>query len=124
MFQIRLKELREKAHLSQASLAKKIGVSQSTVGMWESGRNKPKNAQLVMLSTLFGVSADFLLGIEDKTATEHEKMITELTDDELELLTIYRNLNADAKNTLLRMARYAADSHLAQEGLIQNKRTS
>ena len=37
MFQVRLKELRERAGFSQAVLAKKVGVAQSTVGMWESG---------------------------------------------------------------------------------------
>ena len=46
MFQVRLKALRERAGLSQAALAKKVGVGQSTVGMWESGRNKPENAKL------------------------------------------------------------------------------
>ena len=62
MFSIRLKELREKAGYSQAQLAKKIGVGQSTVGMWENGKNKPQNAKLEMLATLFDVSIDYLLG--------------------------------------------------------------
>lgn len=62
MFRIRLKELREQFHLSQAALAKKIGVSQSAVGMWESGRNMPESTKLEALATLFDVSTDYLLG--------------------------------------------------------------
>ena len=62
MFRIRLKELREKAGYSQAQLAIKLGVRQSTVGMWENGTNKPKNMMLEKLANMFGVSTDYLLG--------------------------------------------------------------
>lgn len=61
MFQIVLKELREQYQLSQAELAQKLNISQSTVGMWESGRNKPDYATLLTLSSLFHVSLDFLM---------------------------------------------------------------
>lgn len=60
MFQVALKELREEHHLSQAALAKMLGISQSTVGMWESGRNKPTYAMLTRLAALFQVSVDRL----------------------------------------------------------------
>lgn len=84
MFQIRLKELREKAKLSQAALAQKIGVRQSTVGMWESGKNKPENAKLEALANLFQVSTDYLLGREEKPSAQGEglkgKVISRLDD--------------------------------------------
>ena len=62
MFRIRLKQLREEKHFSQAVLAKKLGVCQSTVGMWENGKNKPENAKLEALASLLDVSTDYLLG--------------------------------------------------------------
>lgn len=62
MFSVRLKELREKAGYSQAQLAMKLGVRQSTVGMWENGANRPQNARLETLASMFGVSTDYLLG--------------------------------------------------------------
>lgn len=65
MFAIRLKELREEAGYSQSVLARKLGVRQSTVGMWENGQNKPQNAKLEMLASIFGVSTDYLLGRSD-----------------------------------------------------------
>ena len=65
MFALRLKELRENAGLSQAQLARKLGVGQSTVGMWENGKNKPQNAKLEMLAKIFGVSYDYLMGRND-----------------------------------------------------------
>lgn len=42
VLKIRLKELREKKGISQYKLASDLGVSQSTVGMWESGKNRPQ----------------------------------------------------------------------------------
>lgn len=62
MFQIALKSLRENAGLSQYKLAKLMGVSQSTIGMWESGKNKPEYANLQKLAKIFDVPLDTLTG--------------------------------------------------------------
>ncbi len=62
MFQLRLKELREKAHISQVQLAKAIGVAQSTVAMWESGKSSPEYNTLIKISDYFAVGIDFLAG--------------------------------------------------------------
>lgn len=68
MFQINLKKMREDKKLSQAKFAKEIGVSQSTVGMWESGKNKPEFSTLLKIADYFDVSVDVLTGknIEEK----------------------------------------------------------
>lgn len=66
MLQIVLKKLREDVGMSQAELAKKIGVSQSTVGMWESGRNSPEFNNLQKIASIFDVSIGFLVeGVEE-----------------------------------------------------------
>lgn len=62
MFMVELKKYRESANLSQAMLANKLGVSQATVGMWESGKREPNFATLCKLADYFGVSTDSLLG--------------------------------------------------------------
>lgn len=62
MFQIKLKHLREIKKVSQAALAKHLGISQSTVAMWESGKNKPEHKYLVALADYFNISIDELLG--------------------------------------------------------------
>lgn len=61
MFQIKLKELRENKRVSQAKLAQALGISQSTVGMWENGTNKPEYEKLIKLAEYFDVSIDYLL---------------------------------------------------------------
>ena len=64
MFQVNLKKLREGKGLSQAKFAKEIGVSQSTVGMWESGKNKPEFSTLIKIADFFNVTTDILTGAE------------------------------------------------------------
>lgn len=61
MFQTRLKELRMEKKISQNELGKALGVAQSTVGMWESGKNKPEYAMLEKIANYFNVSLDYLL---------------------------------------------------------------
>lgn len=68
MFQINLKKLRESKKLSQAKFAKEIGVSQSTVGMWESGKNKPEFSTLLKIADYFNVTTDILTGTKAETA--------------------------------------------------------
>ena len=56
-----IKELRSERGLSQAALAKAIGVSQKAIDYWERGINEPKASFIVMLSDFFEVSCDELL---------------------------------------------------------------
>lgn len=62
MVRLILKQLRENRGISQAALAQKLGIRQSTIGMWESGKNTPDRMNLEKLSDYFGVSVDYLLG--------------------------------------------------------------
>ena len=64
-FEVRLKELRIEQNLSQAALAKEIGVTQKAIDFWEKGINEPKASYIIKLAKFFGVSSDYLLGMED-----------------------------------------------------------
>ena len=61
MLGARIAALRRQAGQSQTELARRLGVSPSTVGMYEQGRREPGGAILVALSENFGVSTDYLL---------------------------------------------------------------
>ena len=58
MFNDRLKELRNKAGLKQSELGEKVGVSASTIGMYEQGRRSPDREMLIKLSNVFNVTLD------------------------------------------------------------------
>lgn len=57
----KIKLLREKGGMTQADLARKLGVTRSGVNAWEMGITTPSTQYVVELSLLFKVSTDFLL---------------------------------------------------------------
>lgn len=72
MFQIILKKLRERESISQRQLAESIGVSQSAVGMWESGKAKPEYATLLKIADFFNVKIDYLINGNQIIEAENE----------------------------------------------------
>ena len=63
-FKNRLYELRMQKGLSQAELAKAIGVSAGTIGMYESGSRMPSRLTQEKLADYFNVTLDYLMGKE------------------------------------------------------------
>lgn len=61
MLGTRIASLRQNLGMSQATLAQRLHISPSTVGMYEQGRREPSVATLIALSREFGVSLDYLL---------------------------------------------------------------
>jgi transcriptional regulator with XRE-family HTH domain len=60
-FSQKLKELRQERDLTQAEVAKAVGVYQRHVSAWESNRNKPSLESVMALAKFFSVSTDYLL---------------------------------------------------------------
>ena len=60
-----LKDLRIDAGMTSDQLAKKIGVTKSTISFWENGVNEPKTSYIVAFAKVFSVSSDYLLGLKD-----------------------------------------------------------
>lgn len=58
----KLKELRMSQNLSQADVAKKLGISPSIVSGYETGERTPSTENLLALSYLYKCSTDYLLG--------------------------------------------------------------
>ena len=66
MFAQVLRKLRIERDLTQDQLASIIGVSKSTIGMYEQGKRVPKvDATLKRLADFFDVSIDYLMGLSD-----------------------------------------------------------
>ena len=63
----RIRKLRISQGLTQGELGRLLGVSPSTVGMYEQGRRQPDSTMLVKLCEVFSVSTDSLLGICETT---------------------------------------------------------
>lgn len=59
-----IRQLMEERDLSQLGLARVLGVNQTTVSQWLSGRKKPGYDSIRLLYEKFGVSPNSLFGIE------------------------------------------------------------
>ncbi len=65
VFAERLKELRLERGLGQVQLAKELDVGKSVVSLWELGKCEPTLSKLIAMARFFGVSIDYLAGLED-----------------------------------------------------------
>ena len=65
VFAERLKELRTEQGLSQDQLAKKVGLTHTAIGLWETNKREPKLEAVISLAKYFKVSVDYLCGLED-----------------------------------------------------------
>ena len=61
----RLTELLRENNLSKRMLAKQIDVSAMSVSDWTNGNVQPTAENIYIIAEYLGVSADYLLGLED-----------------------------------------------------------
>ena len=57
----RIAQLRRSKGLSQAKLAQALGLSTSTIAMYEQGRREPSASTIITLADALGVTIDYLL---------------------------------------------------------------
>ncbi len=62
----RLKELRKKAGYSQEQLAEMLNISRQAVSKWESAQGNPDIENLIKLTEIYNVSADYILSGQEK----------------------------------------------------------
>lgn len=65
IFADRLKDLRRQFKIGQNELASKLQLSNASISYWENGKQEPSASALYKLAVFFGVSVDYLLGLEN-----------------------------------------------------------
>lgn len=65
-FGIRLKTLRKQVGLTQQQLAAQLGITKSVVSFYELQARSPSPEVLAKLAQIFHVSADYLLGLDNR----------------------------------------------------------
>lgn len=78
----KIKFLREEMQITQTALAKKLGITRSSVNAWEMGISTPSTQYLVELANIFKVSTDYLLGISSNASIRTDG----LNDDDIKLV--------------------------------------
>lgn len=112
-FPTRLRELRTETGMTQTDLARKLGISRSTVGMYELGRREPDFEILDLCADVFNVSVGYLVGdAERRQYPRHLEAYAEalselrrprevgVTLDEEMLIRAYRSANEDVKKAV------------------------
>lgn len=81
-FGLRLKRLRKRKKLSQTELAKKIGVTKSTIYRYESNTLSPSLDKAILLAQILDTTLDYLAGLDKIPTIE----IDNLSEDQIEWL--------------------------------------
>lgn len=80
----RIKTLRESKGMTQAELAKQLGITRSSVNAWEMGISVPSTQYVVELSQLFRVSTDYILGVDASASVS----IAGLTEKDIQVVHV------------------------------------
>lgn len=90
----RIRKLRDQNGFTQTELAKKLGITRSSVNAWELGISIPSTQYLVEISSIFKVSTDYLLGINETASID----VSGLSDSDIELIHSIINHLRNAKS--------------------------
>lgn len=63
---VKLKQFRQKFNLTQQAAAESIGIDQRQWNRYENGKNELPIRYLKMICTLYKISADEILGLEEE----------------------------------------------------------
>lgn len=69
------RQLRKERNMSQANLAKRLGVSQTAVSQWETNKNYPDINTIKELAEIFSVTTDYLLNVDSSKLKKDNEII-------------------------------------------------
>lgn len=75
----RIKQLRQRADMTQLELARSLNVSSALISAYELGERKPSLKILTQLTDIFQVSSDYLLGINASSRWDADDLSYEET---------------------------------------------
>ena len=100
----RLKELRQEMSASQREFGEPVGLNQSAVSAFEQGKVAFKKPDALAVEYVYGVRHEWLLfGLEPKI-----RNTPKLSDEDIEVLGIYRSLGLEDRALWLRLGRLLA----------------
>ncbi|MCI8554738.1 MAG: helix-turn-helix transcriptional regulator [Clostridiales bacterium] len=125
MFCHRLRALRGYHNLTQRQVAQSLSIDRSTYAYYETGKTHPDFETLTRIARMFGVSTDYLLGLDESPVRSVIRAIpgfedprrdmgperielARLNEDEQALILLFRQLDEDAKERLFTQAVSAA----------------
>jgi len=92
----RIRELRKAKGITMKQLGAALGLAESTISHYETGKRQLDNETLIQLSRFFGVTVGYILGAENNTPAETGKRVDtamKLSDREILLIQLFRRLD-------------------------------
>ena len=100
----RLQDLRKKANYSQEQVADLLGISRQAISKWESGQGKPELDNIIKLTEIYNVSADYIKSGQDHTPPVVQHPKRELSHTAQKTIGIIAIVAATALVTILFIA--------------------
>lgn len=97
---MRLRELRKQSGLTMKQVGAAVGVAESTMSLYESGKRQPDFNTMKRIADYFCVTVDYLMG------SEIEKSDEKRSADEQALLRGFRALPEDGKKEILEYLKF------------------
>ena len=88
----RIHELRCAIGWNQVELSKRLGVTKQTVSNWENENIQPSIEMLVRISTIFHVTTDYLLGLDDTPRLDVTGLPTEVVAHLSQLISDFQGI--------------------------------
>lgn len=105
---LKLRELREAAHLNQSDIARIAGVDLKTAGSWDRGKTYPKADAIWLLCEALNTDPNTMLGWYDEHPEDRPS--SSVTRDEAALIDNYRASPPEVRSTITQVARLGAGS--------------
>ena len=110
-FSIRLKRILDIRNMKAVDLAEKTGIGKSSISFYLNDKCLPKQPRLFQISKALNCNPAFLMGIADEPNVQNKKtdnlsktinrdIVLNISADEAELLTKYRQLSLDDKKEI------------------------
>ena len=120
-FKDRLKMLRKEKKLTQVKLGEMLNYGYTAIANYESGRNQPAIADLKKIASIFDVSLDYLLGVND---LRYPYLTT--VDDSLEFNQFqhyYKQLSKSSREELLMYMQWLLDRDEKRKSSVESSPT-
>lgn len=94
---LKLKEIRLERNITQQEISDKTNISRSVISQYENGIVEPTANVIVKLAEFFQITTDEILGRTDDFGSVIAPVAPALSEDEAELVALYRSLLPDYK---------------------------
>ena len=115
-FQNIFRKLRTSSNLTQSAIAEKLGISRSTIGMYETGAREPDFETLEKIADFFNVDIDFLLGRTNQTTMLPETIGKYSKTHELDV--IYEQLSDHNQRKVLTYSKSLLSAQQMEDDLL------